>query len=97
MSPAQFYPGRRDAAQTEPMRKLMTVILVDAVQCYRTGQRQIVKETDALEANIWIFGSYAEFPFSFTDLCTELELSPDHMRKQLRDGDKQASADGRPR
>jgi hypothetical protein len=26
--PAQFYPGRRDAAQTEPMRKLMTAILV---------------------------------------------------------------------
>jgi hypothetical protein len=95
--PAHFYPGRRDAAQTEPIRKLMTAILVDAVQCYRTRQRQIAKGTEALEANIWIFGSYAEFPFSFTNVCTELGLSPDHVRLQLRDGDKQASAGGRPK
>ena len=95
--PAQFYPGRRDAAQTEPMRKLMTAILVDAVQCYRTGQRQIVKGTEALEARVWIFGSYAEFPFSFTNVCTELGVSPDHIRKQLRDSDTQASEGGRPR
>ena len=75
--PAQFYPGRRDAAQTEPMRKLMTAILVDAVQCYRVGQRQTVKGTEALEACTWIFGNYAELPFSFTNVCTELGLSPD--------------------
>ena len=95
--PAQFYPGRRNTAQTEPIRKLMTAILVDAVQCYRTGQRQIVKGTEALEANIWIFGSYAEFPFSFTNVCTELGLSPDRIRKQLRDSDTQVSEGGRPR
>ena len=95
--PAQFYPSRCDAAQTEPVRKLMTAILVDAVQCYRTGQRQIVKGTEALEASIWIFGSYAEFPFSFTNVCTELGVSPDHIRKQLRDSDRQASEGGRPR
>ena len=95
--PAQLYPGRRGAAQTEPIRKLMTAILVDAVQCYRTGQRQIVKGTEALEANIWIFGSYADFPFSFTNVCTELGVSPDHIRKQLRDSDTQASEGGRPK
>jgi hypothetical protein len=32
---AQFYPGRRDVAPTEPIKKVMTAILVDAVQCYR--------------------------------------------------------------
>ena len=95
--PAQFYPGRRDAAQTEPIRKLMTAILVDAVQCYRAGRRQTVKGTEALEASVWIFGSYAEFPFSFTNVCTELGLSPDHIRKQLRDSDKEASEGGRPK
>ena len=95
--PAQFYAGHRDAAQTEPMRKLMTAILVDAVQCYRTGQRQIVKGTEALEANFWIFGSYYEFPFSFTNVCIELGLSPDRIRKQLRDSDRQASEGRRPK
>jgi hypothetical protein len=51
--PAQFYPGHRDVAPTEPIKKLMTAILVDAVQCYRAGRRQTVKGTEALEANIW--------------------------------------------
>ena len=95
--PGQFYPDRRNAAQTEPIRKLMTAILVDAVQCYRTGQREIVKGTEALEASLWIFGSYTEFPFSFTNVCTELGVSPDHIRKQLRDSDTQASEGGRPK
>ena len=95
--PAQFYPGRRDAAQTEPLRKLMTAILVDAVHCYRMGQRQIVKGTEALEAKIWIFGSYADFPFSFTNVCAELGVSPDLIRKQLRASETGASAGGRPR
>jgi len=56
-----------------------------------------VKGTEALEASVWIFGSYAEFPFSFTNVCTELGLSPDHIRKQLRDSDTQASEGGRPK
>jgi len=95
--PAQFYPGRRDAARTEPVMRLMTAILVDAVQCYRAGRRQVVKGTEALEASVWIFGSYAEFPFSFTNVCTELGRSPDRIRQQLRDEDEQALAAGRPK
>lgn len=74
--PAQFYPGHRDVAPTEPIKKLMTAILVDAVRCYRAGQRQTVKGTEALEASVWIFGSYIEVPFSFANVCTELGLSP---------------------
>ena len=95
--PAQFYPGRRDVVGTEPIKKLMTAILLDAIQCYLAGQRQAVKGTEALEASVWIFGSYTEFPFSFTNVCTELGLSPDRIRLQLRDGVKQASASGRPK
>ena len=95
--PAQFYPRRHDLAATEPIKKLMTAILLDAVQCYLAGQRQAVKGTEALEASVWIFGSDTEFPFSFTNVCTELGLSPDRIRRQLREGNKQASAGGRPR
>ena len=54
-----------------------------------------MKGTEALEASVWIFGSYTEFPFSFTNVGTELGLSPYHIGLQLRDGDKQAWAGGR--
>jgi len=46
---------------------------------------------------VWVFDSYTGFPFSFTNVCTELGLSPDHIRKQLRDCDTQASEGGRPK
>ena len=94
--PAQFYPARRDAGEMESIKKLMTAVLVDALQCYQTGRRQAVKRVKALEACAWIFGNYADFPFSFTNVCTDLGLSPDHIRKQVRDSDTQAAEGGRP-
>ena len=35
--PAQFYPGHRDVAPTEPIKKLMTATLVDAVPVLPSG------------------------------------------------------------
>jgi len=94
--PAQFYSARRDSSEVEPIKKLMAAILVDALQCYRKGQRQTVKGVEALKARAWIFSSYAEFPFSFITVCTELGLSPQRVRKQLRESDEPALAGGRP-
>src|SRR5262249_20843095 len=95
--PAQFYPGRRDAARTEPVMRLMTAILVDAVQCSRAGGRQGVKGREAPKASVWIFGSSAEFPLPFTNVCTEVGRTPARIRQQLRDGDEQALGGGRPK
>jgi hypothetical protein len=95
--PAQFYPARRDAGEMESIKKLMTAILVDALQCYQTGRHQNVKRVKALEACTWIFGSYADFPFSFTNVCDELGVSPDRLRQQLRESDKQAPVGARPK
>jgi hypothetical protein len=95
--PAQFYPARRASAEMEPIKKLMTAILVDAVRCYRTGQRQVVKGAEAFEASAWIFGTDAEFPFSFINVCTELGVCPDRIRQQLRESDKQAVVGGWPK
>ena len=80
----------------ESIKKLMTAVLVDALQCYQTGRRQAVKRVKALEACAWIFGNYADFPFSFTNVA-ELGLSPDQIKKHLRDSDTRASEGGRPK
>jgi hypothetical protein len=95
--PAQFYPARRNSAELEAIKRLMIAILVDAVRCYRMGQRQVVKRVEALEASSWIFGTYDEFPFSFINVCTELGVCPDRIRQQLRESDKQAVVGGRPK
>ena len=95
--PAQFYPVRRDTDEMESIKKLMTAILVDALQCYQTGQHQAVKKAKALEACTWIFGSYADFPFSFTNVCAELGVSPDRIRQHLRESDPRAWEGRRPK
>jgi hypothetical protein len=94
---AQFYPARRDSAEMEAIKRLMIAILVDAVRCYRMGQRQVLTGVEALEASAWIFGTYAEFPFSFINVCTELGVCPDRIRQQLRESDKQAVVGGWPK
>ena len=81
--PAQFYPHRRGAAETEPIRRLMTAMLVDAVQCFQAGELQMVKRKEVWEARIWIFGRYADLPFSFVNVCAELGVSPHRIRRQL--------------
>jgi hypothetical protein len=81
----------------ESINKLMTAILVDAVQCYQTRQRHTVKRAKALEACTWIVGTYAAFPFSFTNVCAELGASPDRIRQQLDQSDKQALVATRPK
>jgi len=45
--PAQFSPARREAGEMECIGRLMTAILVDALQCYQTGRRQAVKRVKA--------------------------------------------------
>src|SRR5262249_40004146 len=42
-----------------------------------------IGSVEATSRCVWIFDSYTGFPFSFTNVCTELGLSPDHIRKQF--------------
>jgi hypothetical protein len=81
--PAQFYPHRRGAVETQPLKRLMTAMLVDAVQCFQSREGQTIKTKEISEARTWIFGQYADFPFSFKNACTELGVSPDRIRRQL--------------
>ena len=84
--PAQFYPHRRGAAETDPIKRLMTAMLVDAVQCFQAAERQTAKTKEMSEARTWIFGQYADFPFSFVNVCAELGVSPNRIRRQLLHG-----------
>ena len=51
--PAQFYPHRRGAAEIDPIKRLMTAMLVDAVQCSQARESQRIKKVS--EALTWIF------------------------------------------
>lgn len=94
--PAQFY-RRSSGGNGEPIRRLMTAILVDAVHCYEAGARCGWKDAEASEARFWIFGQYPDFPFSFSNVCGELGISRDRIKERLLLDQERIVAGGRPR
>ena len=94
--PVQFYQ-RGDGGRSEAIRRLMTAILVDAVQCYEAGARCGWKDVEASEARFWIFGQYPDFPFSFSNVCGELGISRARVKRRLLLDEERIVAGGRPR
>jgi hypothetical protein len=95
--PVQFYQARAGAGEGEAIRRLMTAILVDGVHCYQAGARLGWKGQEGSEARLWIFGDYAEFPFSFGNVCAELGISPERLRERLPLDEERIACGGRPR
>jgi len=85
--PAQFSGGRRQAAPSEPLRRLMAAILEDAVRCFQKNinARHLSQRREFYEAAQWFFGSEAAGPFAFNNVCHILDLDPRHIRHTLRD------------
>jgi hypothetical protein len=94
--PVQFYQ-RGDSGEGAAIRRLMTAILVEAVHCYEAGARYGWKDAEASGARFWIFGQYPDFPFSFRNVCGELGISRDRIKKRLLLDEERIVAGGRPR
>jgi len=85
MLPLQFYGKRSGAAASEPLRRLMVAMLVDAVRCFQTefAARQEARRQEFAEARSWIFSDKENGVFSFKAVCDALEIDPEAMRKAL--------------
>jgi hypothetical protein len=83
--PLQFYGDRRGTSETEPVRRLMIAMLVDAVRCFRNKfeTRQPAGRREFAEVRSWIFSDAEDGPFSFNVVCEELEMDPQALRKGL--------------
>jgi hypothetical protein len=98
MLPAQFFSARRGAAAVEPVMRLMSAILIDAVRCF---QHNFVapdrhQRLEFREAQSWIFDDQGTGPFSFEAVCDTLGIGPHRLRdwivrweKDWNSGDKQ--------
>ncbi len=84
--PAQFSGGHHRAAPSEPLRRLMAAILEDGLRCFRKNiNARLSRRREFYEAEQWFFGSKAEGPFAFENVCHILDLDPSHLRRTLRD------------
>jgi hypothetical protein len=71
--------------QTEPLRRLMVAVLVDAIRCVQTkfaARRPSIREEFA-EARSWIFSNEDSSVFSFQTVCDALEMDANAIRKCL--------------
>jgi len=84
--PSQFFEGRKTKEAMEPVGRLMLAVLADAVRCYQTGfdARATSRRQAFLEAERWLFDVKADGPFSFENICSALDITPDYLRQMLR-------------
>src|SRR5258708_10609300 len=82
--PAQFYPARRSSASVEPIMRLMSGILADAVRSFqRNFEAQTARRREEFkEARHWIFQK-GDGPFSFKDICEALDIDPRRLRELI--------------
>ena len=84
--PAQFYANRRSNAEMEPERRLAFAILADAVRCFQLnlGSQMRSKMRAFREAELWLFETTQDGPFSLENVCYMPELHPADVRRALR-------------
>ena len=83
--PLEFYGPRRDTLESEPLRRLMSTMLIDAIRCFQTKfkRHQSGRRQEFAEVQSWLFSSRDEGPFSFRAVCDELEIDPEAVRRGL--------------
>jgi hypothetical protein len=83
--PLQFYGSRRGTLESQPLRRLMSAMLIDAVRCYQTKfkKHQSGRRQEFAEVQSWLFSGRDNGPFSFRAVCDELEIDPEAVRQGL--------------
>jgi hypothetical protein len=88
LTPVQWYAGiRRENPCFHGTKQLMLAVLVDALQCLRTGapgERIAIQRRSLAEAAAWIADRKGQGPFAFETICETLEINPDWLRESLR-------------
>jgi hypothetical protein len=91
--PVQFHNGHADT--TEPLRRLMVAILVDAIRCFQIElkSRRPDGRQECAEARSWLFSDDGDGCFSFRAVCDALEIDPKAIRKRLTEWEETCAGD----
>lgn len=83
---SRYVSARSSQASFAPEKRLMLAILEDAIFCFqehhaaRLGKNK--QEFDKVRR--WIFEPAEDWVFSFENICSSLDLSPEYVRSGLR-------------
>ena len=81
----QYHALFRRTNHLEPEKRLMMAILEDAISCFQKYLLAKDKKGKELfrEAEEWIMEEDPDWLFSFDNVCENLELDPDYLRRGL--------------
>lgn len=96
--PAQFYVAFRGGSNVRGEKRLMLAVLQDALDCYQKywGARGFRGKDLFRDAEQWIMDNDRRWPFSFENICEMLEISPEYLRRGVKEWSSSAERERRP-
>jgi hypothetical protein len=81
----QYLSTYRRRFHLQPEQELMLAVLHDAVVCFQDNVTAVVprKQSQFREAEEWILSEDRSYLFSFENICENLALDPDYVRRGL--------------
>jgi hypothetical protein len=82
---AQYFDTLRRKTELYPEKQLMLAVLEDGINCFQenVGAAHVKGQKLFAETEEWIFGSHADWLFSFENICATLGLNPEYLRRGL--------------
>jgi hypothetical protein len=80
---ASQYAAMRESRQRSPEKRLLVAVLKSALEDYLDALRSGGPRRDLFELAEWFFEGDDSWPFSFENLCAELDLNPECIRASL--------------
>jgi hypothetical protein len=95
--PAQFYAAFRGGSAVRGEKRLMLAVLQDALDCFQkyAFAKDVHGRQLFTDAEGWIACEDREWYFSFENICETLEISPEYLRRGVRDWKMHAGVFGR--
>ena len=77
------YASMRESRQRSPEKRLLIAVLKSALNDYQEAVRAGGRRHQLHDLEEWFFAGDDSWPFSFENLCTQLDLSPECIRANL--------------
>lgn len=83
--PLQFFTALRGRTQGDAQRRLMIAVLEDAIECFQkcVAAKDNRSRQLGVEAEEWFLADDHDWLFSFVNVCENLEIDPEFLRRGL--------------
>ena len=87
MVPSQFFDRIKVEHSAQPEKRLMLAVMEDAISTFQKSVRGLTRRQRRLlrETEEWVSESDTQWPFSFENICSALDIEPGYLRRGLRD------------